>query len=405
MSLEQGYKLGSYEIDAPAGTGGMGEVYKATDTRLGRTVALKVLPPQSAMNEDARARFEREAKTISSLNHPNICTLHDIGHENGVYFLVMELLEGESLADRLVKGKLDITKVLEIGSQVAGALEAAHRKGVVHRDLKPGNIFLTKDGAKLLDFGLAKLHSGAVVGMNEETQTTPVTGAGAIVGTLQYMSPEQLEAKEADPRSDIFSFGAVLYEMATGSRAFTGTSRASLIGSIMKDEPRSITDLQPTSPPALDRLIRKCLAKDPDDRWQSAADLKDELEWIASAGSQAGIPAPVASKRRRGVTVAWSVASLCVLIALILGGRALKEDDRTAGTVRFTIPKPPGILRMNMPLISPDGKSLAFTGYDSAGGSQIWVRPLDSPVAFPLPGTSDALRPFWSPDSKYPGLF
>ncbi|MCK4373320.1 MAG: serine/threonine protein kinase, partial [candidate division Zixibacteria bacterium] len=298
MTLEKGQRLGPYEIEKPLGAGGMGEVYKARDTRLDRVVAIKVIPSRSAMNADMRARFEREAKTISSLNHPNICTLHDVGHQDGVDYLVMEFLEGETLEDRLKRGRLDTTEALDIGSQIARALDTAHRKSLVHRDLKPSNIFLTKERAKLLDFGLAKLQAEAITGMNDETRTTPVTGAGTIVGTLQYMSPEQLEGREADVRSDIFAFGATMYEMVTGRRAFTGDSKASLIGSIMRDEPRAISELQPTSPPALDRLIIKCMQKDSDRRWQTAGDLRDELEWIASAGSQAGLPAPVSSRRR-----------------------------------------------------------------------------------------------------------
>ncbi len=405
MSLQKGHKLGPYEIQAAVGSGGMGEVYKAEDTRLGRTVAIKVLPRQMALDSDARARFEREAKTISSLNHPNICTLHDIGHENGVDFLVMECLEGETLADRLTKGKLDTADALSIGGQIASALDAAHRKGIIHRDLKPGNIYLTKDGAKLLDFGLAKLHAETVTGMSDQTETTPVTGAGAIVGTLQYMSPEQLEGREADARSDIFAFGAVLYEMITGERAFFGTSKASLIGSIMKEQPRSITELQPTSPPAMDRLIKKCLQKDPDKRWQSAADLKDELDWIASAGSQAGIPAPVSSKRRVRRRLAWVVAGVCAVAAIVLGIQRITMNSPESQTVRFSVPIPAGVDHVDWPLLSPDGQYLAFLGFDSGGISQIWIRPLSSQQAHPLPGTENSWRPFWSPDSRYLAFF
>jgi eukaryotic-like serine/threonine-protein kinase len=267
MSLQSGQRLGPYEIEAPAGKGGMGEVYRARDTRLDRTVAIKILPSHAAMNAEARARFEREAKTISSLNHPHICTLYDVGHQDGIDYLVMEFMEGEPLDERLKRGRFETVEALNIGAQIAAALDAAHRKGLIHRDLKPSNIYLTKEGAKLLDFGLAKLHAEAVTGMETETRTTPVTGSGAIVGTLQYMSPEQLEGREADARSDVFAFCATLYEMLTGQRAFSGESRASLIGSIMKEQPRSISELQEASPPALDRLIKKCLQKDPDDRW------------------------------------------------------------------------------------------------------------------------------------------
>ncbi len=280
MPLNKGHKLGPYEIEAPAGAGGMGEVYRAKDTRLDRTVAIKVLPQRTAVNEDQRARFEREAKVISSLNHPNICILHDIGHQEGIDYLVMEYLEGESLEERIKKGPFSAPEALEIGTQIAGALDAAHRKGLIHRDLKPSNIFLTPEGAKLLDFGLAKLAipEGVVDGTQGKTHTTPLTGTGTIVGTLQYISPEQLEGKEADARSDIFAFGATLYEMITGQRAFSGKSQAALIASVMNTDPTPVSEVTPQTPPALARLIRKCMAKDPEKRWQSARDLKDELE-------------------------------------------------------------------------------------------------------------------------------
>ncbi len=405
MSLEKGHKLGPYEIEATVGAGGMGEVYRARDSRLGRAVAIKVLPRRMALDSDARARFEREAKTISSLNHPNICTLYDVGHENGIDFLVMECLEGESLADRLTKGKLDTAFALSSASRIASALEVAHRKGIIHRDLKPGNIYLTKDGAKLLDFGLAKLHAEAVTGMNDRTETTPVTGAGAIVGTLQYMSPEQLEGREADPRSDIFSFGATLYEMVTGRRAFSGTSKASLIGSIMKDEPRSITEFQPTSPPALDRLIKKCLAKDPDDRWQSAKDLKDELDWIASVGTQAGIPATVSSKRRFRVKLTWAATLIVLFTVGPLSIVLFRQEEASPRTVRFKIPRPAGAASMEWPSFSPDGSMIAFVGTDSSGVRRIWVRDLAASEPYVLSGTEGVFHPIWSPDSKYLAFF
>jgi serine/threonine protein kinase len=405
VTLEKGQRLGPYEIEAPAGKGGMGEVYRARDTRLDRIVAIKVLPSHSTMNSDTRARFDREARTISSLNHPNVCTLHDVGHENGVDFLVMEFLEGEPLDERLKRGKFETEEALEAGAQIAGALDAAHRKGLVHRDLKPSNIFLTKNGAKLLDFGLAKLQAEAVTGMDDETRTTPVTGAGAIVGTLQYMSPEQLEGKEADARSDIFAFGATLYEMLTGARAFSGQSKASLIGSIMKEEPRAISEIQPTSPPALDRLIKKCLQKDPDDRWQSAKDLKDELDWIASAGSQAGIAAPVTRKRRFRLRLGWILAAVFALIAALFGGQRLMQETSSPPMIRATITLPASAGQCEWPQISPDGRYLAFLAYDSTEVSRIWLRPMHSDQAYPLPGTKNAYHPFWSPDSRYLAYF
>ena len=405
MTLANGHKLGPYEIESTAGSGGMGEVYRARDTRLDRIVAIKVLPAHTAINPEARARFEREAKIVSSLNHPNICVLYDVGHQDNIDYIVMEYLEGETLEDRLKKGRLETAQALEIAGQIAGALEAAHRKGLVHRDLKPGNVSLTKEGAKLLDFGLAKLQADAVTGMGDQTETTPVTGAGAIVGTLQYMSPEQLEGQEADARSDIFAFGATLYEMVTGHRAFSGTSKASLIGSIMKEEPRSVSELLPTSPPALDRLIKKCLQKDPDKRWQTAGDLKDELDWIASAGSQAGISRPVSSRRRFRMRLAWLVATVAAVVALALGIRLITQETPEPKTVRFTIHKPGNVARVDWPIMSPDGKYLAFLGFDSSGTSNIYIRPLNSQDAFPLPGTENTYRPFWSPDSKYLAFF
>lgn len=292
MSLVSGAKLGPYEIQVPLGAGGMGEVYRARDTRLDRTVAIKVLPGHLSASAQGRQRFEREARALSSFSHPHICTLYDVGHENGVDFLVMEFLEGDSLAARLARGPLSTEDVLRYGVQIADALDKAHRQGVIHRDLKPGNIVLTKSGAKLLDFGLAKATANVVaaaiaetvsVGQSEPAQ--PITGEGTIVGTFQYMAPEQVEGKPADARTDIFAFGAVLYEMATGRKAFSGKSQATIIAAILSAEPAPISSLQPMTPPALDRIVKTCLAKDPDDRFQTAHDLKLELQWIAEAGS------------------------------------------------------------------------------------------------------------------------
>ncbi len=273
MGLSTGTRLGPYEIGAPLGAGGMGEVYRARDTRLDRTVAIKVLPQHLADTPEARQRFEREARAVSALNHPHICTLHDVGSQDGTEFLVMEYLEGETLAARLEKGPLRLEQVLKLGIEIADALDKAHRQGIIHRDLKPGNIMLTKSGAKLLDFGLAKaaLPLASVATLTAAvTRTTPVTQQGTIVGTFQYMSPEQVEGKELDGRSDIFSFGAVLYEMLTGQRAFPGKSQLSVASAILEKEPEPISTLQPMTPPALERAVKRCLAKDPDDRWQTA---------------------------------------------------------------------------------------------------------------------------------------
>ena len=281
MPLKSGTTLGPYEIESPLGEGGMGEVYRARDTRLGRTVAIKILPADLAQSDEARQRFEREAKAISSLNHPNICALYDIGHDQGNDYLVMELIEGESLADRLARGALPLKEMLPIAIQIADALENAHRNGLVHRDLKPGNVMLTKSGAKLLDFGLAKLlpQQGVVKGVTSGSEAN-LTVEGSIIGTMQYMSPEQMQGGEVDARSDIFAFGAMLYEMTTGKQAFDGSSQASLIASILMEQPAPVSQLQPLSPPALERTIMQCLAKNPDDRWQTAGDLKRELTWL-----------------------------------------------------------------------------------------------------------------------------
>src|SRR5436190_21209670 len=286
MSLSAGTKLGPYEIQAPLGAGGMGEVYRARDTRLERTVAIKVVPEHLSSSPDAKQRFEREARAISSLNHPNICALYDIGNQDGVDFLVMEYLEGQTLAERLQKGTLPIEQVLKIGIEIADGLDKAHRQGIIHRDLKPGNIMLTKSGAKLMDFGLAKASAVAPVSGLSVTLATPeashpLTAAGTIVGTFQYMAPEQVEGKEADARSDIFALGAVLYEMASGKRAFSGKSHASIVAAILASEPQPISSVQPMCPPALDRVVAGCLAKDPEERWQTAHDVKLQLQWIA----------------------------------------------------------------------------------------------------------------------------
>ena len=286
MSLSTGNKLGPYEIVGPLGAGGMGEVFRARDTRLDRTVAIKILPPQLSNDPIRKQRFEREAKTISSLNHPHICVLYDVGHQDGTDYLVMECLEGETLAKRLEKGPLPLEQVLKFGGQLADALDKAHRRGVVHRDLKPGNIMLTPTGVKLLDFGLAKpaipLNTGLTL-TAAATPSTPMTQQGTILGTFQYMSPEQIEGKELDGRSDIFSLGAVLYEMLTGHRAFQGKSQLSVASAILESEPAPIVFAKPLTPSSLDRAIRRCLAKDPDDRWQTARDIAIELKWIAES--------------------------------------------------------------------------------------------------------------------------
>src|SRR5215475_6985194 len=317
MALASGTKLGPYEVQSPLGAGGMGEVYRARDTRLDRTVAIKILPAHLSADPVRKQRFELEAKTISSLNHPHICVLYDVGHQDGTDYLVMECVEGETLAKRLEKGPLSLEQVLKYGAQLADALDKAHRSGVVHRDLKPGNIVLAATGAKLLDFGLAKPVGPLASGM---TLTADIPGAamteeGTIVGTFQYMSPEQVEGKEVDGRSDIFSFGAVLYEMVTAQRAFEGKSRLSVASAILEKEPDPITSTKPLTPPALNHVIRKCLEKSPDERWQSASDLASELRWITESGSQLSTPSTALGKEFRAP---WRTAALVSALALLL---------------------------------------------------------------------------------------
>src|ERR1043166_9274063 len=308
MTLAAGTRLGPYEVLSPLGAGGMGEVYKAKDTRLGREVAVKVLPAHLTDDPDVKARFEREAHAISQLTHPHICTLYDVGNAAGVEYLVMELLEGQTLAERLEKGPLSTDSVLKIGGQIADALDRAHRAGIVHRDLKPGNVMLTKTGAKLLDFGLAK---SASIGFSADAGTVlrPLTQEGSILGTFQYMAPEQLEGLEADSRSDIFALGAVLYEMTTGERAFDGSTKTSLIAAIVSKDPKPLAQVQPLTPPALEHVIAKCLAKDPDDRWQSAHDVAEELRWISEAGSQAGVAMTISVREKTRGKIAWRAAT------------------------------------------------------------------------------------------------
>ncbi len=406
MSLAPGTRLGPYEILSPLGAGGMGEVYRAKDTRLDRSVAVKVLPAHLTANPEVRQRFEREAKAVSSLNHPNICTLHDVGHQDGIDYLVMELIEGESLADRLTKGPLPLDQVLRLGTEIADALSKAHRQGIVHRDLKPANVMLTKQGSKLLDFGLARVAAPASPSSVSflPTQQKSLTQAGTVLGTFQYMAPEQLEGGEADARTDIFAFGALLYEAATGRKAFDGKSQASLISSIMSSSPPPIASLQPMAPPALERVVRTCLAKDPDERWQTAQDLAGELKWIAEGGSQIGAPAPVVARRKSKERWAWTAAGVLGLVAAASIGRLLTTHDAPREPTRFSIAPPNGVT-LSWPRTSPDGRSVAFVGADPQGKRSIWLRPMGSFDAIRLDGTDGVQRPFWSPDSRYLGFF
>ena len=406
MALDPGQMLGPYKIEAAAGAGGMGEVYRAKDTRLDRTVAIKVMPANLVANPDLKQRFDREAKAISSLNHPNICTLYDVGHQDGVDYLVMEYLEGDTLATRLEKGPVPLGELLEIAGEVSDGLDKAHRQGLIHRDLKPGNIILTKEGAKLLDFGLAKLTmpGGPIQPVTGITQTTPLTSQGTIIGTLQYMAPEQLEGNEADQRSDIFAFGAVLYEMATGQKAFPGKSQASLIAAVLEKEPPPISAVNALSPPGLDRLVRKCLAKDPYDRWQSVRDLGDELRWIQQSGSQAGVPLKVSVRRRFHLRSAWITTTIAAALALFFAFMWLNQAEPEKKVRRFAVDPGAGLTAVEWPSVSPDGRLIAFSADDSTGRSRIYVRPMNSLNAYPLAGTEGAGRPFWSPDSKHLGF-
>ncbi len=414
MSLEPGHKLGPYQIEAAAGAGGMGEVYRATDTRLDRSVAIKVLPSHLSDHPELKQRFDREARTISSLQHSNICALFDVGHEDGIDFLVMEYLEGETLAERIRQGPVPAEEALRIGTQITDALTAAHKSGVIHRDLKPGNIMLTRAGVKLLDFGLAKtalstnssIESSLTEMPTEHGNSEPLTEKGTVLGTFQYMSPEQLEGQEADARTDIFALGAVLYEMVTGKKPFGGKSQASLIAAIMSTQPAPISTIQPMTPPALDRVIRTCLAKDPEDRWQTAHDVALQLKWIDEGGSQAGVPRPVTTKRRSRERIAWTVAAAATVFATLLAALAfVRPSTDESGSVRFNIEAPAGAVSFGSPRISPDGSMIVFDGTDSTSTTMLWVRPLNSLEAHPLPGTEGCNRPFWSPDSKHIGFF
>jgi len=414
MTLSAGSRLGPYEILSPIGAGGMGEVYRARDTRLDRTVAVKVLASHLSASPEVRQRFEREAKTISQLSHPHICALHDVGREGDVEYLVMEYLEGETLAERLAKGPLPREQTLRYGIQIADALDKAHRQGIVHRDLKPGNVMLTKSGVKLLDFGLAKVM--ALPSQQSSLTALPtqmnLTQEGTILGTFQYMAPEQLEGKEADARTDIFAFGCVLYEMATGKKAFSGSTQASLISSILRDDPQPISRVQPMSPPALDHVVQKSLAKDPEDRWQNAADLAGELKWISEGGSQTGVVAPVVSRSRCRERLAWVVAALLLLAVAALSALLLSRRPATAATViRASILPPEGAEFVSTWIdagpveISPDGERIVFTARKGESPNLLWVRKLSEPNARPLAGTEGAQRPFWSPDGQHIGFF
>ena len=413
MPLSPGVRLGPYEILDAIGAGGMGEVYRARDTRLERTVAIKILPAQFSRDPVRKQRFEREAKTVSSLNHPHICVLYDVGSQDGVDYLVMECVEGETLAKRLEKGALPLGQLLKFGTQIADALDKAHRSGVVHRDLKPGNIMLTPTGAKLLDFGLAK-PAAPLASLATLTATaakpSPATETGTIVGTFQYMSPEQIEGKELDGRSDIFSLGAVLYEMVTGQRAFQGKGQLSVASAVLEKEPEPISALKPKTPLTLDHAIRRCLAKDPDERWQTARDLMLELKWLAEPGSQAGVSSPAAPRRNLHERMAWGAATAFLAlttIALAIG--FLRHGTKAPESMRITaeIGADASLATAYGPaaILSRDGTRLAFAALGADQTVRIYVRSLNDLRATPLSGTEHAESPFFSPDGQWIAFF
>ncbi|HSA93836.1 MAG TPA: protein kinase [Terriglobales bacterium] len=416
MGLATGTKLGPYEIQSPLGAGGMGEVYRARDTRLERTVAIKVLPQHLSSDPERKQRFEREARAISSLNHPHICTLHDVGSQGGVDFLVMEHLEGETLAQKLFRGALPTQQLLKIGMEIADALDKAHRQGVVHRDLKPGNVMLTKSGAKLLDFGLAKptgaaapssaAGATAITAPDPVSPVTPLTQQGMVVGTFQYMSPEQIEGKEADARTDIFALGAVLYEMATGRRAFDGKSQISVASAILEKEPEPISKAQPMTPPALEHVVKTCLAKDPEERWQSASDIVRELKWIAEAPVAIAPLIPAAPRKH------WREWGLALLVGAAMVGASwwisARSSDRKQAPMHLRIASAPGAIpgagfHTQTFAISPDGNWIIYVV--SRGGRQhLFLRELRESEGKLINGTEDAEYPFFSPDSLWIGF-
>jgi len=430
MGLLSGTKLGPYQIEAPLGAGGMGEVYRARDTRLGRDVAIKVLPSHLSSDPELKERFQREARAISSLNHAHICTLHDVGEQEGVDFLVMEFLEGETLQQRLLRGPLPLKQVIEYGIQIAEALDLAHHAGIAHRDLKPGNIMLTKSGAKLLDFGLAKPVSAIVPGsavsssMTPSTptmtvaamsmQASPLTQRGMMVGTFQYLAPEVLHGKEADARSDIFALGAVLYEMLTGKHAFEGKSQLSVLTAILEHDPQPIANI----PAPLEHIVHTCLAKDPAERWQSAREVARELRWVSLSGAE---KASAVSASNTASSLSWKLLPALLLAAIVIAAAATYYLTRPAPGSRWmaSLVPPPGVFpdtsgRNGPPQISPDGKNVAFTGCKSQSAAMslavgnacsIWVRALRSSETHEIEGTAGGFAPFWSPDGREIGFF
>lgn len=416
VPLAPGTTLGPYQIQALLGAGGMGEVYKAIDARLERTVAIKVLLEHVASDSELRQRFEREAKTVASLSHPHICPLFDVGEQDGVHFLVMEYLDGETLARRLENGPLPLAQALRYATEIADALDKAHRRGIVHRDLKPGNIMLTAAGAKLLDFGLAKLHKPGAIGVEgfstATTASVPLTGRGSLLGTLPYMAPEQLQGRDTDGRTDIFAFGAVLYEMLTGERAFEAPSQASLIGAILKDNVPLPSARQPMTPRALDRAIQRCLAKDPDDRWQSAGDLRHELQWIATdpLREAASVPGQAARPRSRE-RLWWAAVVLVGIVGTWIAVATLPNPEPIAPgqVIRLQVSLPSGLRLPStgsaLPMtVSPNGERVVFSAVDANDNVQLYVRELNALEVRAIPETEGGFAPFFSPDGASIGF-
>ena len=406
MPLTAGTRLGPYEILAPLGAGGMGEVYKARDSRLDRTVAVKTLPASVADSAEARQRFEREARAISRLSHPHVCALFDVGNAGGIEYLVMELLDGETLAARLMKGPVPLSQILRWGREMADALAAAHRQGIVHRDLKPGNVMLTSSGVKLLDFGLAKSVAPASVGKGGDVSTaalpTSLTEEGSFLGTAPYMSPEQIQGQPADTRSDVFALGAVLYEMTTGRRAFAGTSPTAIAAAVLHQDPPSLAALRPDAPPSFDRLVRTCLAKDAASRWQTAHDVALQLAGIEEDTRQAG-PASAGAALHRAAWLPWAVAIAAVAVtgaSWIYFGRA---KSTAAAPIDLQLVPPTGRTYWFSAegatfALSDDGTRLAFIAEDPTGIRQVWIRSLGAIDAKPISGTEGASSVFWRPD-------
>ena len=409
MSLEPGVRLGPYEVHAPIGAGGMGEVYKATDTRLDRTVAIKVLPEHLAESPERRARFDREAKAISQLNHPHICTLHDVGAQDGVDFIVMEHIEGETLAERLKKGLLTLADALTYGAQIADGLDAAHRAGIVHRDLKPANVMLTSSGVKLLDFGLVRLveaDADAEASDDAPTRQKDLTQEESIVGTLQYMAPEQLEHKSIDARTDIFAFGVVLFEMVTGRRAFEGETQASLITAIMSAPVPALASLRIASPESLDHVVQRCVAKEPAARWQSISDVRHELEWVASRPSN--VASADAPAKNVGVLAAGAILAAGLAGGLVLSSFFTTEPERDVAAKRLSI----GLSHhgdlytdsVQFPTIAADGSSVAYIHRVRGGREHAYVRSLSDRLAQEVPAAEGAEDLFLSPDGEWLGF-